>query len=67
MPAIWTDVEPGIAILAACLPTMKPLFTRFFTVRGQARDESTQLTENSSSRYKHSGTEDHMETHGSSM
>jgi hypothetical protein len=28
--AIWTMCEVHIAVIAACIPTIKPVFTRFF-------------------------------------
>ncbi|KAL7778662.1 hypothetical protein CFE70_008163 [Pyrenophora teres f. teres 0-1] len=42
---IWQEVEMYVGILAACLPTLKPLFTNFF---GQMRSLATRGRSNSS-------------------
>lgn len=46
-PATWTTVEPGVGIIAACLPRLKPLLDRFLrAIRRSAtnsRDCSRQL------------------------
>lgn len=44
---MWTDLEPAIAILAACLPIMRPLFhpRRFWRLRNEPQTLDTELAD----------------------
>ncbi|KAI7483370.1 hypothetical protein KC351_g5209 [Hortaea werneckii] len=44
---IWSSVEPFVGIICACLPTLSPLFKRFWTARrNQSSSRTTPNSEN---------------------
>ncbi|KAI7088873.1 hypothetical protein KC356_g2985 [Hortaea werneckii] len=46
---IWSSVEPFVGIICACLPTLSPLFKRFWTAR--RTQSSSRMTPNSEDLY----------------
>lgn len=48
--SIWTDVEPSVALLVACMPIMRPLFrpAHFLKLRSQSTESGTYSSESAS-------------------
>ena len=58
--AIWSSAEPCLGIVAACLPTLRPLFKNFFTTPVGSKEHAVANYDLSESRSAGSGKTQNM-------
>lgn len=61
-PLIWTAAEPSIAVIGACLPSLRPLFVRVVlggSYKRQAKSQSSRRSLTSWQSSKGKGSTDH--------